>query len=303
MGGDSMIRKKVEKENRQITVDKITQMSIEMRKHALDMALLAGEKGAHLGGGLSLIEILSVLYGGVMNFDPCKPDWVERDRFILSKGHGVLAYYSALAEAGYFPLDELKTFELNESILNGHPILDINHGIEFSSGSLGMGLSFGLGIALSCKAKKSNYNVYVVLGDGECNEGSVWEAAMAAAHFKLGNLIAIVDRNNLQYDGSNDEIMDLTNFADKWKSFGWNTIELNGHDIQELYDALTNSSRDTSKPYVIIANTIKGKGISFMENQRDWHHHQLSQAQYNQAIEELKIKTTTFFQQRGGWND
>ncbi|WP_246369983.1 transketolase [Saccharibacillus deserti] len=269
-------------------IKKIASLNHKMRQHAFDMALGVGGKGAHLGGGLSIMEIMAALYGAVMKHDPANPYWAERDRFVLSKGHGVLAYYSALAETGYFSTDELKNFEIDGGPLGGHPVLDMSRGMEFSSGSLGMGLSFGLGIALTSRTHNVPFNVYVLLGDGECNEGSVWEAAMAASHYKLGNLIAIVDRNNLQYDGTNDKVMDLMDFKMKWQSFGWEAVEADGHNIPEIYHALSNKKRSSDKPYVIIAHTIKGNGVSFMEHQRDWHHNRLTQAQYDQAVMELK---------------
>lgn len=272
---------------REQIIEDIMKLNKKMRRHAFDMALSAGSNGAHLGGGLSIMEIMATLYGGIMKYDSKTPHWEGRDRFILSKGHGVLAYYSALAEAGFFPVEELNTFEQNEGPFGGHPVLNMSKGIEFSSGSLGQGLSFGLGIALTRKTSKHDFNVYVLLGDGECNEGSIWEAAMAAAHFKLGNLIAIIDRNNLQYDGPNNEVMNLENFADKWRSFGWEAVEIDGHSIDEIFDALSDNSRNLEKPYVVIANTVKGKGVSFMENNRDWHHNRLTQAQYDQAIAEM----------------
>lgn len=278
-------------------LDQMTGMSQNMRRLAFDMALRAGSQGAHLGGGLSIMEIMAVLYGGVMKFEAGNPKWAGRDRFILSKGHGVLAYYSALAEAGFFPAAELEAFETDEGPFGGHPVVNLEKGIEFSSGSLGMGLSFGIGIALTRKPD-NDFNVYVLLGDGECNEGSVWEAAMSAGHYQLGNLVAIIDRNNLQYDGSNDKVMDLMNFADKWRAFGWEAVEVDGHDIAQLYEAFVNPNRDPHKPYVVIANTVKGKGVSFMENQRDWHHSRLTQAQYEQAIAELEALPTTA---KGDW--
>ncbi|MGI2296577.1 transketolase [Paenibacillus sp. GXUN7292] len=274
--------------SREETILKIKSMNYKMRKQALEMALYAGAKGAHLGGGLSIIEILATLYGGIMQFDSSNPYWEMRDRFILSKGHGVLAYYTALAESGIIPHELLKTFEDNESPLGGHPVRNKSLGMEFSSGSLGLGLSFGIGIALTAKQSNRNFNVYVLLGDGECNEGSIWEAVMSAAHYKLGNLIAIIDRNNLQYDGPNSTVMDMSNLIEMWKSFGWEAIEIDGHHIPDIYDALSNSDRNPEKPYVIIANTIKGKGVSFMENEREWHHNRLSQSQYEQAINELE---------------
>ena len=267
----------------------LQEMARRMREHALLMALSAGTNGSHLGGGLSMIEIMATLYGGILHVDPKNPEWVDRDRFILSKGHGVLAYYPALAEAGFFPIEDLKRFEVNGDFLPGHPVMNMKKGIECSSGSLGMGLSFGVGIALTGKMRNKSYRIYVLVGDGECNEGSVWEAAMSASHFQLSNLIAIVDRNNLQYDGACAEIMNPGDFKAKWESFGWHTLETDGHDVAALYHAFQSCIQSTEKrPHVIIAHTVKGKGVSYMENKKEWHHSSLSQKQYETAIAELR---------------
>lgn len=264
-------------------------MAKRMREHAIHMAFAAGANGAHLGGGLSLIEIMATLYGGVLQVDPKNPLWDERDRFILSKGHGVLAYYTALAEAGFFPFEDLKKFEVNGEYLTGHPVMNLQKGIECSSGSLGMGLSLGIGIALAGKMRGKKYRTFVLMGDGECDEGSVWEAAMSASHFRLGHLIAIIDRNCLQYDGFCSDVMDLEDFRAKWEGFGWKVTEINGHDIRELSDAFASCTGPAEgKPHVIIARTIKGKGISFMENNAAWHHSRLSQSQYDSALAELR---------------
>ena len=188
----------------------------------------------------------------------------------MSKGHACLAYYAALCEIGYITKSELKTFEKDGSNLLGHPVANSKLGIDFSNGSLGMGLSLGIGLAISSKKKKLNFNVYVILGDGECNEGSVWEAAMSGAHFNLDNLFAIIDRNNFQQTGTSDEIMSLKNLKEKWSSFGWNVLEIDGHNISEIVNAL--SIKLENKPTAVIANTIKGKGFSFSENDNNWHH-------------------------------
>jgi transketolase len=263
-------------------------MARRMRERALQMALSAGANGSHIGGGLSIIEIMATLYGGILRLDPINPEWDDRDRFILSKGHGVLAYYPALAEAGFFPMDDLKKFEVNGEFLPGHPVMNMKKGIECSSGSLGMGLSFGVGVALAGKMRNKFYHTYVLLGDGECNEGTVWEAAMAASHFQLSNLIAIIDKNQLQYDGVCSEIMNMDNLKAKWESFGWDVTEVDGHDIRALYQAFQSCAQSTEiKPHVIIAHTIKGKGVSYMENKKEWHHSSLSQKQYEMAISEI----------------
>ncbi len=264
----------------------IEAMAKRMRKTALDIALEAGGKSSHLGGALSIIDITATLYGAVMKLDPKNPDWPDRDRFILSKGHGVLGYYTALSEAGFISRDDLMTFESTGSYLLGHPVINRPKGIEFSNGSLGMGLSLGIGVALSGRRRNQDFRVFVVMGDGECNEGSVWEAAMAAAHFGLTNLVAIVDRNNLQQTGTNAEIMSIGDAAAKFAAFGWRVLELDGHDAGALYDALS-TRNESPQPLAIVAHTVKGKGFSFAENNNDWHHAVLTRSQYDTAIEEL----------------
>jgi transketolase len=244
---------------------------------------------SHLGGGLSMIEIFTVLYGCILKFDPKNPEWENRDRFILSKGHGVLPFFIALHNAGFISQEELYTYKKNESHLISHPVMNLRLGMESSNGSLGHGLSMGVGISLALK-KKGNHNsrVFVVLGDGECNEGSVWEACMSAAHYKLNNLVAIVDYNKLQSDGISSDIMDIGALEKKWESFGWDVISLDGHDINALKDALNvKESESYPKPRVIIAHTVKGKGVSFMENNNTWHHNRLTQTTFEQALAEL----------------
>ncbi len=270
------------------TIDKIASMAKRMRKKALTIAFSAGNIGAHLGSGLSIIEIMATLYGGIMRLDPKNPDWADRDRFILSKGHGTLGYYTALAESEIITPDELDTFEENGGFLSGQPIMNMKKGIEFSSGSLGLGLSLGIGVALSGRKQNKNYNVYVLMGDGECNEGSVWEAAMAASYFKLDNLIVIIDYNKMQGDGASDTVLDMGDIAAKWTSFGFNVLTADGHNIVEMYSAFKIASNEKrGKPSVIIANTVKGKGVSFMENNNEWHHNRLTQPQYEAALAEL----------------
>jgi len=269
------------------TVNKIEAMAKRMRRKVLDMALAAGASSSHFGGGLSIIDITATLYGEIMNLDTKNPEWEERDRFILSKGHGVLGYYTALSEIGYIPEEDLETFEKNGTYLFGHPVMNRSKGIEFSNGSLGMGLSLGIGVALAGKRKKMDFKVYVLLGDGECNEGSVWEAAMAGPHYKLDNLVAILDKNNLQQTGTNSEIMSVGNLASKWESFGWQVFEIDGHNVPEIYETFL-SVKDQKGPVAIVANTIKGKGFSFSENNNAWHHAPLSSSQYKTALDELK---------------
>ncbi len=262
-------------------------MANRMRRNALRMALGAGSLGAHVAPGLSIIEICAVLYGAVMKLRPGEPQWEDRDRFLLSKGHGVLGYYTALAEAGLLPMEELDTFEAPESALTGQPGMCLEKGIELSSGSLGLGLAVGIGVALAAKKRKRTYTTYVLMGDGECNEGTVWESAMAASHFRLDNLVAVIDSNGLQSDGPCEAIMSMGNQVAKWTSFGWEATEAPGHDVASLYEIFTLPRREPGKPLVVVASTVKGKGISFMENNNNWHHSRLTQAQYDAAMTEL----------------
>ena len=273
--------------NAEDQIKNIKNFAFQVRKNILEMAVAAGAGSAHFGGALSIAEIVSTLFAYQMKIDKNNPKWEERDRFILSKGHACLAYYAALCEVGYISNNELKTFEQNDTNLLGHPVINRDLGIDFSNGSLGMGLSLGIGVAISSKKKKKNFNVYVIVGDGECNEGSIWEGAMAAPNFNLDNLYVIIDKNNFQQTGSNKEIMNVGNLKDKWSSFGWHTVELDGHNVKDLYNFFQ-ESENIKKPKAIIANTIKGKGFSFSENNNDWHHSILSKSFYEKAIKELK---------------
>ncbi len=268
-------------------LSRLKNLARNMRKDALDMALAAGNEASHFGAGCSIIDILAVLYGKVMKYDIQNPQWEERDRFILSKGHGALGYYSALAESGFINKEELFTFEKDGSFLLGHPVKKREKGIEFTNGSLGMGLSLGIGVSLANRMKQRSNTVYVLMGDGECNEGSVWEAFMAASQYKLTNLVAIIDRNHFQLGGNTTEVMDVGDIKNKIESFGWDVREVNGHDIVQLYNAFT-EPHDKEKPLAIVANTIKGKGFSFSENNNAWHHAVLTQTNYDIAIQELK---------------
>ena len=275
--------------NREKIILETQDMAKRMRKKVLDMALAAGASSSHFGGGLSIVDITATLYGAIMKLDPKNPKWENRDRFILSKGHGVLGYYTALSEIGYISEKDLKTFEKDGTYLFGHPVMNRSKGIEFSNGSLGMGLSLGIGVALAGKRKNIDYKVYVLMGDGECNEGSVWEAAMAGPHYKLDNLVAILDKNNLQQTGTNSEIMSVGDLVSKWKSFGWQVFEIDGHNVPEIYETFL-SVKNQNGPVAIVANTVKGKGFSFAENNNVWHHAPLSSSQYKAALEELKNK-------------
>lgn len=271
-----------------MNIKEIENMSNWMRIQAIEMAYRAGDSGAHLGAGLSAIEILAVLYGHAMKYDVENPNQEERDIFIPSKAHCVLAYYTALAYVGFFPKEQLMNFEKNGSFLAGHPSINVEKGIEFSGGSLGMGLSQGIGVSLAAKRHQRRNKCYVLLGDGECEEGSVWEGIMSAAKFQLDNLIVIVDANKLQYDGTTEEIMNLGNLKDKFVQFGFRGYEVDGHDITGLVECmdLIEKERD-GRPAVLIAHTIKGKGISFMENKKEWHHGVLKEQEYEKAMLEL----------------
>lgn len=268
-----------------IRKNKLIDMACRMRRLAIEMAYAANKNGAHLGGGLSLIEIMAVLYGEVMNVDASQPNSENRDIFLLSKAHGVLAYYTALYEKGFISREDIDSFEKEGSDFIGHPIRNIEKGIEYSGGSLGMALSVAVGYALSFKMKKNERKVYVVLGDGECQEGSNWEAFFAAYKYKLNNLIIIIDNNGLQSDGKVEEISGISDLGQMIASFGGDVRVVDGHNVEELYNELMSEIGDS--PKVIIANTIKGKGVSFMENNYVWHHGILSEKQFRDAMDEV----------------
>ena len=264
------------------------QLAWLIRRHAVEMTHLS--HGGHLGSILSVADIIAVLYADVMKYRPKEPEWKDRDRFILSKGHAGAAIYAALAEEGFFPVEELKTHYADGSRLSGH----VSHylpGVDFSTGSLGHGLSAGLGMAYASKKSGDNgHKVYAVLGDGECNEGAVWEAALFANHFRVDNLVVIVDHNHMQSLDFVENTLELADFGEKWSAFGWNVIEIDGHSHSELKNAFINATRkhDVPKPTVIIANTVKGCGISFMENRILWHYrYPHSGAEYILAVNEL----------------
>ncbi len=264
-------------------------MAVRMRKNALKMALAAGNNGAHLGGGLSIIEIMATLYGHVMNYNKNNYKSRKRDRFILSKGHSTLGYYTALEAAGIISEEQLLTFEQNGGYLPGQPSMNYDLGIEYSSGSLGLGLSYGIGLAMASRLNDCPYNVYVLLGDGECNEGTVWEAAMFAAYNKVSNLTAVIDANSLQSDGPTSDVLGM-DLEQVWRGFGWDVrMVKDGHNIKELIETFE-APGIKNKPRVIIAHTVKGKGVSFMENNNEWHHNRLTQLQYDEALSEISVK-------------
>ncbi len=270
---------------RVLSEEEIKALCKRMRLHAMDMALAAGNRGAHISGSLSCIEIYAVLYGAILNYDLDNPLWNERDRFIAGKEHARLAEYPARAEMGFYPTDVLNSYEQNDGLLVGHQ-LKKELGVEYGSMSLGMEMSFAVGKAIWAKQTQQSYRIYCLLGDAECEEGPVWEAFIPASHYKLDNLIVIIDRNYMSVDGNTEELMAQLDMQKKMEAFGWESVTIDGHDIPQLIRAL--SYRPVGKPYAIIATTIKGKGVSFIENNKSWHQAVLSEAQYQQAIEEIQ---------------
>lgn len=255
--------------SKETTMKMLVEKSGKIRSHILKMVHNAAS--GHPGGALSAADIVTVLYYNEMRVKPEYPDWLDRDRFILSKGHACPVLYSVLAMKGYFPERELFTLRKINGRLQGHPDMKRTPGVDSTSGSLGNGLSVGLGMALALRVMKSAARVYVMLGCGELDEGMVWEAAMSAAKFKLDNLLAIIDYNRLQLDGTNDEVLPLEPLEDKWKSFGWNILKIDGHDFKQITGAFLKARLTKHIPTVIIANTVKGKGVSYMENRLEWH--------------------------------
>lgn len=266
---------------------RLQKKAVEIRMALLTMIYEA--KTGHTGGSLSITDILTVLYYKVMKVDPQRPQWAERDRYVQSKGHAVEAYWAVLADKGFFPKEELKTFSKYNSRLIGHPNNKVP-GVEVNTGALGHGLAVSVGMALAAKKEGSSYKVYTLMGDGEQAEGSIWEAAMAAAHYRLDNLVGIVDRNKLQISGSTEDVMRLEPLADKWRSFGWEVVEVDGNDIEQLVNVFESLPDASDKPTMIIANTVKGKGVSIAENQAGWHHHVPSKEEYELAMAELSIR-------------
>ncbi len=258
------------------------QTAQELRRDSLEMIYRAGS--GHPGGSLSELDILVALYFGVLNYDPAHPGWPDRDRFILSKGHASPGFYAALARAGYYDKAQLASYRQTDGLLQGHAH-PMTPGVEMNSGSLGMGLSFALGHALAARLDGRRCRVFVLLGDGECQEGEVWEAAMSAAHHRADNLTAIIDRNRIQNDRFTDEVMTLEPLADRWRDFGWQVIHCDGHSHAAILDALATAA--TGGPSVIIADTVKGKGVSFMENNPGFHGRAPNAEEYAAALEEL----------------
>ena len=264
------------------TVEEMRETSLQLRRDSLEMIFGAGS--GHPGGSLSEIDILVALYFGVMRYDAEAPRWPDRDRFILSKGHASPGFYVTLARAGYFGREQLSSYRKTDGLLQGHAH-PMTPGVEMNSGSLGMGLSFALGHALAARLDGRDYRVYALLGDGECQEGEIWEAAMSAAHHQATNLTAIIDRNRIQNDRFTDEVMTLEPLADRWRDFGWNVITCNGHEHADLLRALADA--EVGGPTAIIAETVKGKGVSFMENNPAFHGRAPNAEEYEAALKEL----------------
>jgi len=265
-------------------MEELKQKARTIRKHILEM--LTKSASGHPGGSLSSADIITYLYFKKMNYKKEDPNWPDRDRLILSKGHACPAQYAALAEAGFFSKDELKNLRKINSMLQGHPDIK-TPGIEISTGALGQGLSIANGIALAGKLDKKPYRTYCIIGDGECQEGQIWEAAMTAAHHNLDNVTAIIDNNRLQIDGKTCDVKNIEPIADKFRAFGWRVLEIDGHDFKIISEAFEVAEQTKNKPTAIIANTIKGKGISFMENQCGWHGKAPSEEECNKGMCEL----------------
>jgi len=268
------------------SVPRLREMAKRLRRHVVSMTATAGS--GHPGGSLSAADIITTLYFKVMRHNPKNPQWAHRDRFILSKGHAAPVLYAALAESGYLPVPELSTLRKLDSRLQGHTDRNLTPGVEMSAGSLGMGLSFGIGVALAARLDGRNYRTYVLLSDGECDEGQTWEAALSAAHFKLDNLTAIVDCNRIQLSGWTRDIMNLEPLNQKWQAFGWHTIDIDGHDFNQILAAFDEARTRESTPTAIIAHTVKGKGVSFMENNVKFHGKAPTPEEAEKALKELE---------------
>ena len=265
--------------------ERLKETALEIRRSIIRSVYAAGS--GHPGGSLSAVEILTALYFEKMKVDPKNSKWEDRDRFILSKGHAAPVLYAVLAEKGFFPKEELLKLRHMGAMLQGHPDMKGTPGVEMSTGSLGQGFSTSIGMSLGAKLDQRASRIYVLLGDGEVQEGIVWEAAMAAAHYKLDNLTAFMDYNGLQIDGNTEEVMNIDPITDKWKSFGWNVLTIDGHDYDQIFDALEKAEGTKNQPTMIIAKTVKGKGVSFMENQAGWHGNAPKKEEAEKALEEL----------------
>lgn len=267
---------------------KIEQKAQQIRKDIINIVYQAGpQRRGHPGPALSIADIVAVLYYGIMRINPKEPEWPDRDRFILSKGHASPVLYAVLALKGYFSREKYKTFRRIDGMLQGHPDMKRIPGVDMTTGSLGHGISAGIGMAISAKIDKKDYHVFVIVGDGECQEGLIWEAAMLAPKYKLDNLIAIVDKNGYQSCNKVSETVPMEPFKEKWTAFGWNVIEIDGHNIKEINAVLKLAVDHKDSPTVIIAHTVKGKGVSFMEGDNSWHQKALTEEEYQTALREL----------------
>lgn len=261
----------------------------QVRRDIIDLTYKAGTNGTHIGGSLSIVEVLSVLYNDILKLNKSDMTDDTRDRFILSKGHGAMAQYAVMHRVGILSDEDIASFKKDGSSFSTHPYMNVKKGIEFSTGSLGHGLSLGVGSALALKRKNNvTSKVFVMMGDGECDEGSIWEAAMSASNFGLNNLVLIIDKNRLQLDGFIEEIMKQDSLEDKWSSFGWKVYSTDGHDVDAIYKTFSEASINQKQPVVVFAHTIKGKGVSFIENKYNWHIGVLNDELYKKAIEELE---------------
>jgi transketolase len=275
--------------DRKTTIESIERNAADMRRDVIEMGYAAGERGAHFGPALSSIEIVASLFFGILNHSPKNPTMAERDRFVQSKGHACLSYYAALVETGYITKEQMYTFKGDGSFLSGHPSRNMKYGIEISSGSLGNGFAIACGMAKAAKIRKEKHKVFCLVGDGECNEGIIWEAAMNGAKNKLDNLIAVVDRNGVQLAGKTKDIMDVDLEA-LWRAVGWEVLVVkDGNNASSVFEALEKMKKSqTGKPHVIIADTTKGKGISFMEGSLSWHARPMDKEFYDKAVADLE---------------
>jgi transketolase len=271
-------------------VEKLRKLARSVRRH--DLQTVFGAKLGHVGGEMSATDILVTLYFAVLKVDPDRPDDPDRDRFILSKGHSAVALYTTLAHRGFIPIEQLETFAQPHSMLNGHPDRNKVPGVETNTGPLGHGLPVAVGAAIAAKLQDASWRVYALTGDGELQEGSNWEAAMAAAHYKLDNLTVIVDRNRLQQGDWTEQMMHLEPLADKWRAFGWSVTEVDGHNIAQLLDTFSRLPLEPGKPDCIIAHTHKGQGVSFMMDKAAWHHKVPNAEELAQALKELEEVTS-----------
>ena len=268
-----------------MTTKQLEEKAKEARKLLLQAAF-SGRSG-HIGSAFSPVDVITALYFDILRIDPKRPGWDKRDIFILSKGHGCLGLYAVLALRGYFPCSALRNYFKDGSILAGHPVLGSAPGIEASTGSLGHGLPIGIGLALGFKKQKSQRRVVIMLSDGECDEGSTWEAVLAAPNLRLDNLTVVVDYNKIQSFGRVEDVMPLEPFADKWKAFGWNVVEIDGHDMGEILKAFSKAGQVKKKPTVVIAHTVKGKGVRFMEDKMEWHYFNLDEQKLKDALADI----------------